>query len=185
MSGRARSVRLLSRRRSLLAAGHRANTRPPRTCVRSPIRKHGRTMAGGRKQSCEIHPRNTLLADCRAGGTGSGLAFCIGNLVVRGLGATRQEREDLLRRAGSRFTPEAITPGAWLLSRNTSSAADGGRADACGRGRSQPDRPRGGQGPRSCVGTRMGNRDRRAALRLPAARRSAVCPPARVSRVRL
>jgi len=43
------------------------------------------------------------------GGTGSGLAFCIGNLVVRRLGATRQERDDVLRRVGSRFTPIAAT----------------------------------------------------------------------------
>jgi hypothetical protein len=56
------------------------------------------------------------------GRTGSGLAFCIGNLVLRGLGAPRQEREDLLRRAGSRFTPGGATPMACPLLLRRSSA---------------------------------------------------------------
>ena len=41
---------------------------------------------------------------------------------MRGLGATRQEREDLLRRAGSRFTPGAAISARWLLYRLSSSA---------------------------------------------------------------
>ena len=60
-----------------------------------------------------------------------------------------------------------------------------GAPPSLGDSSSQPDRRRSGRGPRSCVDTRMGNRDRRAAFRLTAARRSAVCPPARVSRLRL
>ena len=78
-------------------------TRAPRISTRSS----GRRCFFALRVSRPLASLALLLADCRAGGTGSGLAFCIGNLVVRGLGATRQEREDLLRRAGSRFTPIA------------------------------------------------------------------------------
>jgi len=46
---------------------------------------------------------------------------------------------------------------------------------------SQVDRRRSGRGPRSCVGTRSGNRDRSASVPLVAANRSAVSPPARVA----
>jgi hypothetical protein len=44
-----------------------------------------------------------------------------------------EEQPPQLRQRGGWVTPEAITPGPWLLSQNTSSAAVGGRADARGR----------------------------------------------------
>jgi hypothetical protein len=46
----------------------------------------------------------------------------MGNLVVRGLGAPGQQREDLLRRARCRFTPIGATPASrllWLVIRKT------------------------------------------------------------------
>jgi hypothetical protein len=87
-------------------------------------------------------------ADCGARVTGRNRAFSIGKLVVPGLGAPGQQREDPRRPARRRSTPTAVTTPARLLCAATGSAgwAQVGREPAATggtpalRGTDSPDR---------------------------------------------
>ena len=124
----------------------RRDNRRDRDVAKALVRSvHGRAMNA-------IVGRDLVLADCRAGLMGWRLAFCMGNLVVRGLSPPGQQREDVVRRARCRLTPDAAVRAVWarllllrLLCRSLwlagraavrsapPSAASPGRRGSCGR----------------------------------------------------
>jgi hypothetical protein len=105
------------------------------------------------------------------------------------LGVPPEDRKVAFAESGARAAP--CSTGAIPMQRYRVSWAacpvSGGRPRArnCGIAASQVDRLRSGRGPRSCVGTRSGNRDPSASVPLAAARRCAVKSAGSCRRLRL